>query len=193
MRVVIEKICGAEELDALTQSITPNDRVYIEGLASLKRRREVASWRYLLRRTLREMGLREAESDIVYSDVGAPRLADSDIHIGVSHSSHLVAVIISAQTPCAIDIEDLRRDFQRVAHKYSTPDERALFGGDERALALIWSAKEALYKLSNGSGLDMIEDIEIKGVETNILVGRVIDRVHTLRYTIHDSHVVVHT
>lgn len=190
MRVEITSICSSSELDSLT--LTESDRAYINTLSSAKRRCEVASWRSLLRATLRDMGL-AAESDILYSDVGAPYLKDTYIHIGVSHSRDSVAVIISREGRCAIDIEDSRRDFERVARRYATPAEIALFGGDSQALAVIWSAKETLYKLAAASGLDLIGDIEILGVEPNTLTGRVLGLTYTLAYFTQDNHIVVHT
>ncbi len=195
IKITIDKICGADGLDCLVKSLTPSDRAYIEALSSLKRRREVASWRSLLRRTLLEMGYGADVfgADILYTDVGAPRLSNSNLHIGVSHSSYLVAVVVSAKRACAIDIEALERDFERVAHKYTTPDEISLFEGDERALAVIWSAKETLYKLSATSALDLIDDIEIQSVDSDTLVGRVQNAIHTLQYTTRDSHIVVYT
>ncbi len=187
MRVEIAAICKAEDVEGLT--LTQSDRAYIETLGSVKRRCEVASWRALLRGMLGDL----SNQNINYTSVGAPYIEGTPIYIGVSHSSHFVAVIASEDGTCAIDIEDYSRDFQRVAHKYTSSEEVALFGGADLALATIWAAKETLYKVSGSEGMDLKDDIIITKVNPNTLLGRVLGSEYELRYYTHQGHIVVHT
>ena len=84
-------------------------------------------------------------------------------HIGVSHSHGYAAVILSAQ-PCAVDIEPADSDFSRAARRFISPQEQAL---QPCALpevlfpALVWCAKEAVYKWVRISGLSLLHDIRI--------------------------------
>ncbi|MFR9672833.1 MAG: 4'-phosphopantetheinyl transferase superfamily protein [Rikenellaceae bacterium] len=179
-----------ERIEALVTApqLTDSDKAYIEGFASSsKRRGEITAWRTLLRRTLVEMGHEvEASNEILYNEVGAPYLVDSKLHISVSHSSTLVAVVVSSY-PCAVDIESCERDFERVAKRYATPRERESFD-----LAVVWSAKEALYKLSGATGLDLLDDIKIHSITDNQIDGSIREVHHPLTYTLIDGHVVVY-
>lgn len=84
-------------------------------------------------------------------------------HIGVSHSHGYAAVILSAQ-PCAVDIEPADSDFSRAARRFISPQEQALQPcALPEALfpALVWCAKEAVYKWVRISGLSLLHDIRI--------------------------------
>ena len=84
-------------------------------------------------------------------------------HIGVSHSHGYAAVILSAQ-PCAVDIEPADSDFSRAARRVISPQEQALQPcALPEALfpALVWCAKEAVYKWVRISGLSLLHDIRI--------------------------------
>ena len=80
-----------------------------------------------------------------------------------SHSHGYAAVILSAQ-PCAVDIEPADSDFSRAARRFISPQEQALQPcALPEALfpALVWCAKEAVYKWVRISGLSLLHDIRI--------------------------------
>ncbi len=159
-----------EKIDDYTpqlEGLTEGDHSFIASLKSKKRACEVATWRQLLREVV---GEEMSDREIRYSQTGAPYIEGCDhIYIGVSHNARRVAVIISTTEPCAIDIEDSRRDFERVARRYTTPSEVALFGDRKEALAVIWCAKETLIKLAPTRELDLIHDLRILSVESNTI------------------------
>lgn len=183
-RVVVGSIEPYGSQNHLTQS----DIKYIDSLSSLKRQSEVASWRDLLRSTL------STESDILYHSSGAPYIVDSGFFISVSHSSTRVALIIS-EHPCAIDIESLSRDFDRVASRYITHPELKLNPGCAPLKPLLWSAKETLYKLSPLNGLDLLEDLHINNISDDTILGNVrgVDGVVKMGYQLCDGHIIVYT
>ncbi len=131
----------------------------VAGFGTETRRREALMWRYIVRR---ELG---ADAVICYNKSGAPEVVNRKEYIGVSHSADFVAVIISEQR-CAIDIERLDRNFESVRTRYMRPDEMAL-GDDSRLPAVVWSAKETLYKYAGERGLDFLRDIRILDVDFN--------------------------
>ncbi len=154
----LDKGCDSAQLEQ--RFLTPSDRAYIAAFGSEKRQRELSLWRALLRRELCDMGLSAEvfQADIIYNEVGAPALSGvENIFFSVSHSRSVVAVMVSGER-CAIDIEELSRDFDVVAERFSTEQERNIVGGN---LALLWSAKECSYKLSGRRGLDLISDIAV--------------------------------
>lgn len=105
----------------------------------------------------------------------------------------MVAVIISERR-CAIDIEDIGRDFSRAASRFMTPDECAL-GCDPRLQAAVWCAKETLYKYSGKKGLSLTEDIAVTGVDfdNSTISGRIEDsRPIELRMRLLENNLIVY-
>ena len=103
-----------------------------------------------------------------YNSAGAPlleRAVGEVAYISVSHSAEWVAVMFS-HTRCGVDIEAIDRNFARVASRYITPEERATAGADfaEGVFeAVVWSAKEAIYKYGNTQGVDFTADLLLVG------------------------------
>ncbi len=135
----------------------PAAHPFEEGLSE-QRARERYSWRKVAREILADPA---AQFD--YNELGAPQIVGSDHYISVSHSSTLLAVVISP-TRCAIDIERLDRNFERVASRYISPQEHAQLHTCE-LMPHIWSIKECLYKFAGQRGLDFIRDIRIMSID----------------------------
>lgn len=153
--LLVERPLGIEELTALA---TESERRTAEGFGSERRRREYLMWRYMVRRRL------GADVLIGYGPTGCPQLENrKDYYIGVSHSDDLVAVVLSPRR-CAVDVERLARDFPKVARRYVSPAEEGL-SDDPRLAAVLWCAKETLYKYSDAAGLDLLRDIRISRVD----------------------------
>lgn len=99
-----------------------------------------------------------AEVVIDHRPDGAPFITGrEDLHISISHSRHLVAVAIDASRRIGIDIEEPRpRQLERVAERFLTPAEHAVYGTDDEALLLAWTKKEAAYKIAPYADLRLI-------------------------------------
>lgn len=126
---------------------------------SLRRRCEYLTWRAVVRRHT------DSAIRIAYNTFGAPYLPDHPhIHLGISHCNGWVAVCISDR-PCAVDIEPTTRNFRAVEARCIRPEERAL--SDHPLLpAVIWCAKETLYKLAEEQeGLDFLDDLHITALD----------------------------
>lgn len=104
--------------------------------------------------------LNDRNAQFEYNNSGAPQIVGSTLHISVSHSTTLVAVIISPLR-CAIDIESLTRHFDRVASRYITPTEAQLNNDNPDQKALLWSIKECLYKYADQKELNLIGDLQV--------------------------------
>ena len=163
-RLLIERPLTEEQLLALSGEA---ERRVVASFSKAERRREALMWRYIVHR---ELG---ADVRIDYNENGAPQLVNREEYIGVSHSADFVAVVISPSR-CAVDIERLDRNFDRVAERYVRPEERAL-SSDERLPAVLWCAKECLYKYSDEPGLDFLRDIKV--VEVDFERGKVVGQV----------------
>lgn len=127
----------------------------LDKISNPKRRLEWLAARCLIRE-FGHIGL------VLYHPTRRPFLAHSRSHLSISHSYPYVAVIISHNFYVGIDIESFERSFIQVADKYLSSNEKKwLDQSNNKKLALIWSAKEALYKLPGMEGLGGI-DMDIK-------------------------------
>lgn len=122
---------------------------------------------------------------IGYDAAGAPRVeileprksvpgsSGCAVHVAVSHCEGSIAVAF-ADTPCAVDVESAARDFGRVVSRYMTVEEQTLSDVPWWP-AVVWCAKETLYKFAGRCELDLLRDLRIEEVDfhTAALVGRI--------------------
>ncbi|MFR9512498.1 MAG: 4'-phosphopantetheinyl transferase superfamily protein [Rikenellaceae bacterium] len=156
--LVVSPICSLDEV--LSANFTQEN-------LNQKRLCERFSWHKIAR----EM-LNDPAAQFTYNDVGAPQIAGSELYISVSHSSSLVAVLISPER-CAVDIENLDRNFEKVASRYVSPSE-ALISDDKKLLPQLWSIKEALYKFAGCKGVDFVADICVQSVDCEVFTASVL-------------------
>ncbi|MDO5496290.1 MAG: 4'-phosphopantetheinyl transferase superfamily protein [Alistipes sp.] len=144
--------------EALLAAADDADRASIAGFSSPSRCRERLAWRELLRRELR------MPVAVSYLPSGRPLLQGSAFqYISVSHCADMVAVVLS-DARCGVDVERLDRRFAAVAERYISDEELSLVHSDyERAV--IWAAKECLYKMTHCEGLDLKEHIRIEAID----------------------------
>jgi phosphopantetheinyl transferase (holo-ACP synthase) len=78
-----------------------------------------------------------------------PRLLVSGVfyEVSISHSFEYAAILISPDKKVGIDVEKTDQRINRVKHKFCSDAELETAQDDTEKLTLIWSAKEALYKL----------------------------------------------
>ncbi len=176
--------------DTLRSEVSAAEIAEIESFVSEARKAERLTWRALLRRVL---GIAPSVPHAVkYNALGAPHLIDSSLHLSVSHSRTKVAIILSP-TPCAVDIDSVYRNFERVSSRFVSPAERELIA-TQSDLARIWCAKEALYKVAATAELSLIGDIEIVEIASEHLTGRVkgIATPITIKTMLLDEHIVAY-
>lgn len=150
--------------------VSSAERAAAQEFLRERRRREFLTWRAIVRR---ELG---PEVQLAYNEAGAPVVVGrDDVHIGVSHCRDRVAVCIS-DAPCAVDIEPQRRDFSRAVPRYMSSAEQTL-SDDPLLPAVVWCAKETLYKYAGRPGLDLLHDLQVDAVdlEGGTVVGRIGD------------------
>lgn len=124
------------------------------------RRAEHLSWRRIVRR---ELG---RGVHINYNDVGAPIVDIPNIYISVAHTSERWVAVAIADSRVGVDIECVERGFERVASRYISKEELALSDHLHWG-AMVWSAKEAIYKLWGRRGVDLLVDMHIVGYDAS--------------------------
>jgi phosphopantetheinyl transferase len=139
--------------------VTEHDRASVASFTSPRRRIERLAWRAALRTQIHD-------GDIEYDSHGAPHLSEHPtMHIGVSHTTDMAAVIISPRR-CAVDIELSSRNLDALATRFMSESEMALQNSGDTLFAVsVWCAKEAMYKYYGERGLDFIRDMEITKID----------------------------
>ncbi len=179
-RIIIEPILP---IDTLRTMVTPKEWNQAQEFVSLRRQREWLSWRAHLRAQWR------TDFEIEYTKQGAPYIVDSDTYISVSHTQTHIAIILS-DTPCAIDIEQLSRNFAKVAERYISPQE-SQFITTPLLQAIAWCAKEAAYKYATQS-CDFIRDICIRTISNGVISMDIMDTTTTAHYVVNEEFAAVY-
>lgn len=149
--------------ELLERGATEEELQSVEGISSQSRRAERLAWRLLLRSVL-------PTAQIEYLSSGKPEIKNSQYnHISVSHCQDFVAVAIATKH-CGIDVERYDRNFERVKSRYMTAEEQSL-SEDEHWAAVVWCAKEAMYKMAGREGVDFKRDMQIISAESPFVGG----------------------
>ncbi len=188
-RLIIKPILPLVELKSM---VTPEEwRAAESKFSTIHRRQEWLSWRGHLRHELQQNPQRGVENNfrIEYLESGAPYIVDTQVYISVSHTKTDVAIIIS-DTPCAVDMELLERNFTRISSRYISPQEESIITTDTlRAVA--WCAKEATYKYIQKESVNMLQDIVITNISDKYITIKTPQKEIIAKYTLHDKFAIV--
>lgn len=97
-----------------------------------------------------------------YQPDGRPYLPSNNSHISISHAGNKVVVATNPQRGVGVDIEQLERNYKRIAPKYMSQREIChitSYGSNE--MSLIWCIKEAVYKLPWGVSKCFTTEVEV--------------------------------
>lgn len=150
--------------ELLEREATEEELCSVADVVAPSRRRERLAWRALLRKL-------SPTAEVEYLPSGKPLLHDFQYkYISVSHCRDFVAVALSLE-PCGVDVESLDRNFGRVRSRYMSERE-ALLSTHKDWAAVVWCAKEALFKMAGREGVDFKRDMQIISVEPPVDVNR---------------------
>lgn len=127
---------------------------YAEKIAGLKpesrRLREILAVRCLLKEMTGE------EQEVSYDEEGKPSLVNTETarFISISHTEGYAAVILS-EKPVGIDIERRGKKVEKVISRFMQDSEIVLANNSALFSHLIWSAKEAAYKVLGKEYFDL--------------------------------------
>ena len=141
-----------------------DELAFYRSLNKGKRNLHWLSGRVLIRNLLNTNHFIEVRSD----EYGKPHLVNFDYELSISHSQAYAAVIISKKR-VGIDIEEIRPKIKRIAHKFMREEEQAILSDNEktaiRQMYVIWTGKEALYKLYGKRKLNFREHMQFEPFE----------------------------
>ncbi len=163
-------VCSiVQNLDWLLENSNPQRRSYALSLKSDRRRVEWLSWQTLL---VQVLGTDEFETG--YRACGAPYIIGDARHLSVSHCRGYVAILVS-DGACGLDIELGSRDFSKASERFAREDVT-----DD--LALVWSAKEAVFKYLEDVEVAMLTDIVVDSIGESSIDSHVGEECYNLSY-----------
>lgn len=153
-----------EEHDSLRRKLL-NEDLYLEEMNRIsnpKRMREFLMVRLLLQNFFGYTPV------VLYNKEGKPRLQEPGYELSISHCGHHAAVVLHPLRKVGIDIEKRGRNVQKVARRFLSSGEKSDFAGIENTddLLLIWSAKEALYKIIGKDACDFATSFRVYPFDT---------------------------
>ena len=153
---------SVEELVELVQ-FSEEDRAIFERFKTKSRQAHWLSYRLAARQLLGP----DEECSFFYDENGKLHFSNLDYQISVTHSGVYAGVIISKNHYVGIDIERLDERINRLADKFLMPEELESLPNEnqERHLTILWSAKEALFKLFGKPKVQFDRDIFLSPFE----------------------------
>lgn len=102
-------------------------------------------------------------SKIIYDENGKPFPNKKNIHLSLSHSDKLIAMLID-EKKCGIDIETIRTKIERIAPRFLSEKELDFAFQDPitERLHVYWCVKEAMYKVRGRKNVSLKTDIFVE-------------------------------
>lgn len=138
--------------------MSPEDKKRYAVFRSTSRKLEFLSVRALLAELLGN------DAKIVYNKNNKPFIKDGSHFISISHSHKLTAILISRNERVGIDLEYMRANINAFASKFINKKEKITRRWADRTyhLYIHWCAKEAIYKICDKEGINIVRDITIE-------------------------------
>ena len=155
IKQIIYEDCEIEQLDLSILTFEEEDK--FDKFVSKNRKLEF----YFTRLLLTSFNLK---GQIRYGQNGKPFIEDG--HISLSHSKNIILIAFSKTYQVGVDIEFYKEKIHRIKHKFLSSFELKKFDCENKEiLTLIWSIKEAIYKIEDIPGLRFREDMSVQSIE----------------------------
>ena len=103
-------------------------------------------------------------NDLSYNEFGAPILKSGKF-VSISHCKNYVTLLLSNQS-CGVDIETKRKQILNIKHKFlNQTDLNNISMENISDITLIWTLKEAIYKLCQYPGIDFKDQIFVSTID----------------------------
>jgi phosphopantetheinyl transferase (holo-ACP synthase) len=173
----LKELLGMKELSGKDLSV-------LETFSHEHRRKE-----WLAARILTAELTGEKDVQIEYDVHSKPLLNLPGVHISISHSHDLLAVMLDSR-PTGIDIEQLKDKVLNIREKFMSKEELASVQKENEAeqLTVYWCAKESLYKLYGKKELTFKKNLLIEPfhyAERGGLKGWIRNEVMNTRFVLH--------
>ena len=153
-----------ETAEELVSSLPDGEILLVEAVGRFKAVSRRAEW-LAVRRLMHEVGCREI---IKYHPSGRPYFESGSFHISISHTRGYAAIALHRTLPIGVDIEQRTEKVCRVKDKFLSNEEKSFLPSEKKnveALLVIWTAKEAVFKLVDREGIDFAEHFHVSPFE----------------------------
>lgn len=153
------------------------------------RQKEFLATRWLLKQV-------EPDTYIRYNKRGKPYL-NIEKEISISHSKNMVALAITSNHLCGIDVQEINDKAVRLRERFLNDEEKQLaLPEDELKNSLLWAAKETLFKLMDCENVPFKSCLHILKISDSTIETQInhpdFSGNFTLNYTIFDTFVMVY-
>lgn len=151
-----------EDLNYFLSKVELNgdETAQFEKIKSVGRRKEFLCSRMLIQNEC------DQNEQLVYHKDGRPYLFSSSKHISISHSKTHVGVLLSEYKMPGLDVECVGPRTGKIYDKFVGEEEKKhIERSDEMSTTLLWSAKEAVFKMICEQGIDFKKDIKLNSFE----------------------------
>ena len=155
-KIIVWKITE-EEHQLIDLIENPNVLEKVQNYKSISHRKQYLATQILLQQEKLDKLMTKDEN-------GKPLLPKG--YISISHDSNYVAVMLSKKK-CGIDLQSESTKVMRIKHKFYDEDDAEIIGQEVPFYTLIWSLKEALYKVNGDPMVYFKEHIRIKTILGN--------------------------
>lgn len=141
-----------EAAHAVMDMMDETRRRRVADIAGEDDRKRTVAGELLARRMLAEkLGCGEKNVPLTWDELGKPAVEKAGVYVSVSHSGAW-AVCVTADMPVGVDVEVVRSAQEKFMRRVCSEQEMACIrpgsDGDCRRFWEIWTAKEALFKLT---------------------------------------------
>ena len=161
-QIIKEKnaLIGVWEItESLEELINLLPDISVSNYKHIKRKKEFLATRLLLNHL-------DIKETIVYNNNCAPEL-NSGMHISISHSKNLVAIILSTKK-VGIDIENISKKAKNLSSKFICTESHPNLTKEQATL--IWCCKEAIYKWHQKGNINFIKDIKVTNIHSKYTI-----------------------
>ena len=110
---------------------------------------------------------------IHYDSVGAPYIKGEG-YISISHTLNTVGIAVSEKFKLGLDIEVIRPKILNIKHKFLSVDELKFIDSESVSeLTKVWTAKEALYKVSGRKGINFRTELFLNKKSDQLWEGKI--------------------
>ena len=117
-------------------------------------------------------------------DTGKPFLKGHGVHISISHSFPMACAMLHLKQPCGIDLERPREKMLFVQNKFLNDSESG-YRDDLEKIAILWCAKEVIYKIHGRKYLSLKDEIEIIIKNEDTILGKITRPIDQEEFTLH--------
>ena len=153
-----------EDEEELVAPLPNGDALLEEARGRFKAAGRRLEW-LSVRRLMHELGI---TSPIAYLPSGRPYLKDDERRISISHTRGYAAVALHADSPIGLDIEQRTDKVCRVKDKFLSHEEKLFLPSEKKnveSMLVIWTAKEALFKLVDKERIDFAGHFHVSPFE----------------------------